>query len=86
MEVVGRFINQHSFSLFAAASIIVLAIYLFRDGVESGDFIAFGALILGLVIAYGLLQPGPSTLAQVDQVEAKVGAGQPVLLEFQSPY
>lgn len=86
MDVVGRFVNQHSFSLFAAASIVALAIYLFRDGIEAGDFVAFGALILGLVIAYGLLQPGPSSLAQVGQVEAKIGAGQPVLLEFQSPY
>jgi hypothetical protein len=33
-----------------------------------------------------LLQPGPSTLAQVEQVETKIGGGQPVLLEFQSPY
>ena len=82
----GRFVNQHSFSLFAAASLLVLAIYLFRDGVEANDLVAFGALILGLVIAYGFLQPGPSTLSQVTEVQARIGAGQPVLLEFQSPY
>jgi len=86
MDIVGRYINHHSFTLLAAASIVGLAIYLFRDGIEASDFVAFGALILGLVIAYGLLQPGPSTLAQVEQVETKIGGGQPVLLEFQSPY
>jgi hypothetical protein len=86
MEVVGRFINHHSFSLFATASLLVLAVYLLRDGVEPSDLVAFGALVLGLVIAYWLLQPGPSTLSQVDEIEAKIGKGQPVLLEFQSPY
>ncbi len=86
MEIVGRFINHHSFSLFAAASLLVLAIYLFRDGVEAGDLVALGALILGLAIAYWFLRPGPSTLSQVDEIETKIGKGQPVLLEFQSPY
>jgi hypothetical protein len=86
MEVFGRFINQHSFSLFAAGSLIALAVYLFRDGVEVNDLVAFGALILGLVIAYGFLRPGASSLSQVAEVEAKIGHGQHVLLELQSPY
>jgi hypothetical protein len=86
MELIGRFINQHSFSLFAGASLLLLAAYLFRDGIQSSDIIAFGALILGLVIAFGLLQPGPSTLSAVAEVEAKIGAGKPVLIEFQSLY
>lgn len=86
MELVGRFINHHSFSLFAAASLLLLATYLFRDGIQSSDVVACGALVVGLVIAYAFLQPGPSTLSAVDDVEAKIGAGQPVLLEFQSPY
>jgi hypothetical protein len=86
MELVGRFINHHSFSLFAGASLLLLAVFLFRDGFRASDLVALGALILGLVIAYGFLQPGPSTLSGVAEVEAKIGAGQPVLLEFQSPY
>jgi hypothetical protein len=86
MDIVARFINHHSFSLFAAASLLCLAIYLFRDGIEPSDLVAFGALILGLVIAYWFLGPGPSTASRLNEVEAKIGAGQPVLLEFQSPY
>ena len=86
MELVGRFINHHSLSLFAGASLLLLAVFLFRDGFRASDLVALGALILGLVIAYGFLQPGPSTLSGVAEVEAKIGAGQPVLLEFQSPY
>jgi hypothetical protein len=86
MEIVGRFINQHSFSLFAATSLILLAVYLFHDGIDSSDLVALGALAVGLVIAYWLLGPGPSTHSQVAEIEAKIGKGQPVLLEFQSPY
>ena len=86
MEIVGRFFNQHSFTLLATGSILVLAIVLFRDGIEAGDFIALGALIFGLVVAYAFLKPGPSSLFEVDQVEAQIGNGRPVLLEFQSPY
>lgn len=82
----GRFVNQHSFSLFAAASLLVLAIILLRDGIQPSDFVALGALIVGLGIAYGFLRPGPGNLSEEEQVEAKIGAGQPVLLEFQSPY
>jgi len=86
MEIVGRFFNQHSFTLLAATSIVVLAIVLFRDGIEAGDLIALGALSVGLLVAYGFLQPGPSSLSEVEQVEAQIGNGRPVLLEFQSPY
>jgi uncharacterized membrane protein YqjE len=86
MEPVGRFINHHSFSLFAAVSLLLLAIYLFRDGIRASDLVAVCALILGLGIAYWFLRPGSSTLSQVEDVEAKIGKGQPVLLEFQSPY
>lgn len=86
MEISGRFLNHHSFLLFAVASILLLAVYLFRDGVEANELTAMGALILGLVIAYGFLQPGPSSYSRVEEVEAKIGKGQPVLLEFQSPY
>jgi hypothetical protein len=86
MEIVGRFFNQHSFTLLASTSILVLAIVLFRDGIEAGDLIALGALSVGLLVAYRVLQPGPSSLSEVEQVEAQIGNGRPVLLEFQSPY
>ncbi|OGO67439.1 MAG: hypothetical protein A2Z37_02710 [Chloroflexi bacterium RBG_19FT_COMBO_62_14] len=86
MEIVGRFFNQHSFTLFAATSIVVLAIVLFRDGIEAGDLFALGALSVGLLVAYIFLQPGPSSLSEVEHVEAQIGNGRPVLLEFQSPY
>ncbi len=80
------FINQHSFTLSAAAVVVILAAVLLRDGVRANDLVALGALILGLGLAYFLLRPGPSTSALAEQLTAPIGAGRPVLLEFQSPY
>ena len=80
------FINQHSFTLDAAAALGILALVLFRDGVQRSDWLALGALALGLALAFLLLRPGPSTYNAAQQVRARIGAGKPVLLVFQSNY
>jgi hypothetical protein len=80
------FINQHSFLLAGAMALALLGLALFRDGVKPTDWIALGALGLGLGIAFWLLRPGPSTLNQARAVRARIGAGKPVLLMFQSNY
>lgn len=82
----GEYFNQHSFTISAIATWILLAIWLLRDGARSSDLIALGALGAGLVTAYLLFSPGPSTEPDPEQVLAHIGAGTPVLLEFQSPY
>jgi hypothetical protein len=48
--------------------------------------VALGALGLGLGLAFLLLNPGASTLTEAEVVQARIGAGVPVLLEFQSVY
>lgn len=80
------FINQHSFALLSAVVLLALAVFLFRDGVQGSDLVALGALVLGLGLAFWLLSPGPSTLRETETVQAQIGAGVPVLLEFQSVY
>ena len=80
------FLNQHSFTLASAAAVLVLAAVLLRDGVRGSDLLALGALALGLGFAFLLLNPGTSTLRQSEAVQAQIGAGVPVLLEFQSIY
>lgn len=79
-------VNQYSFALSASAAMLFLAAVLFRDGVKPGDFLALGALALGLALAYGLLRPGRGTALAAADVRAQIGNGTPVLLEFQSPY
>jgi hypothetical protein len=79
------FINQHSFALIAMASFLVLAILLLRDGLQLYDALVLLALAMGLLLAYQLLKPGAGA-TQTGEVQAQIGAGDPVLLEFQSPY
>ena len=79
-------INQHSFVFAAVAALVLVSAVLFRDGARSQDWYALGALSAGLALAYGLLRPGPPTHSQIQAVDSLIGAGRPVLLEFQSPY
>jgi len=81
-----QFVNQYSFTLGAAASLAVLAIWLFRDGITLNDLLAFGALALGLGMAYIFFKPGESSENSPSAVLEEIGAGSPVLLEFQSPF
>lgn len=82
----AEWINQHSFLLVTIVALLVLGGVLLRDGVRANDGLALGALAGGLILAYVLLRPGPSTHSEVDEVHRLIGAGRPVLLEFQSPY
>ena len=81
-----QFINQNSFTLMAGVLWLGLAAFLLRDGVTRDDVIALAALAAGLGLAFWFLRPGPSTLEETEQVMARIGAGKPVLLEFQSNY
>ncbi len=83
---VGQFLNQHSYTLGAALALAILALWLFRDGITLNDLLAFGALALGLGIAYFIFNPGESTDTDPETVIEQIGAGTPVLLEFQSPF
>lgn len=64
----------------------ILGIFLFRDGFQLADLIPLGALGLGFGLIYMLLKPRPSTHTAIDEVRAAIGAGTPVLLEYQSPF
>ena len=81
-----HWLNQHSFLVAAVAGTILLAAILLRDGVRPGDLLAIGALDLGLALAYALLGPGESTEREITAIRSQIGQGQPILLEFQSPY
>ena len=82
----SAWVNQHSFLLTVAAVFLITAILLLRDGVKMADVLALAALAIGAWGAPALLKPGPSTLTEADAIRAQVGAGRPVVVEFQSPY
>ena len=79
-------INQYSFVILGAVLWLGLAAFLLRDGVKNTDILALLALAVGFGLAFWLLRPGPSTLNETEQVMERIGAGKPVLLEFQSNY
>jgi len=79
------FFNQYSFPLAAIITILGFTFFLIRDGVERKDIAAIAALTLGVLMAFVWVQPGRG-ISQVDEVQASLGQGTPVLLEFQSQY
>lgn len=83
---VAQFINQHSFVLGALLLLLVAALFLFRQRVSPGDLIVLAALAAALLIGWTVLKPSQTVGGEVAEVQAQIGAGKPVLLEFQSPY
>jgi hypothetical protein len=79
-------INQQSFIFFAVLVLGLVAFFLLRDGPRRRDFAILAFLMLGIAGLWYLLRPTASAgYAAADQVRAQIGAGTPVLLEFQSP-
>jgi hypothetical protein len=82
-----RIFNQYSAVWIAAFLVAMAGVILLRRSPKWPQFLAFGVLVLGLLGAWILLHPLQT--AQVNnaaQVQASIGQGTPVLLEFQSPY
>ena len=80
-------INQFSALWIAAGLVLATALILFRQTPKTADFIALGAVVLGLVVAWMLLHPTQTPLiGDAKAVQDMIGNGKPVLLEFQSPY
>ncbi len=82
----GNLLNQYSFLIFGLV-LVGFAIYgLSRRGFRRVDWFLLVALI-GLILgAWWVLHPTQSQVTNANIVRAKIGAGTPVLLEFQSPY
>lgn len=80
------FLNQFSFLLLGAALIFVLVIFLRRRGPADGSLMALFALFIGLAFAFVFFRPLETEGPAGENLQAAIGSGQPVLLEFQSPY
>ena len=82
-----RIFNQYSAVWIAAFLVAIAGVILLRRSPKWPQFLAFGVLVLGLVRAWILLHPLQTVqLNNAAQVQASIGQGTPVLLEFQSPY
>ena len=79
--------NQYSTVWMAVILVIVAGVILLRHRPKWPQILAFGLLVVGLVAAWIFLHPRQTAQAlNAAQVQASIGQGKPVLLEFQSPY
>ena len=86
-RIVNIISNQYSFVVIAVVFAIVAGFILLTNKPKWNDYLAFGVIIVGLVAAWSILHPRQTPLMEdAKNVQAMVGAGTPVLLEFQSPY
>ncbi|MFZ5878105.1 MAG: thioredoxin family protein [Chloroflexota bacterium] len=83
----SNFFNQYSFVLLSVALLFIAGLLLLTRKPKWNDYLAFVVILGGLVLAWGLLHPRQTELTRGSQeVQEMIGAGAPVLLEFQSPY
>jgi len=89
----GSFVNTMEYFrayslLFAAAVLLVpIAIILIRSKARPPVMVAFISLVVGLTLVYFYARPVQTPLlGDSSQIQARIGKGKPVLLEFQSPY
>jgi hypothetical protein len=82
----NQWINQHSLTLMMAGILALIIIARLRQGWQRRDSFLVGGLALGMVVIGLLFRPAASPDVDLAGVEAQIGAGRPVLLEFQSPY
>jgi len=84
---VNFLINQYSFVAFSVLLAIVAGLILLRKQPKFKDFLAFGIIVTGLIFAWMVYHPRQTLLMNdAKKVQEMIGAGKPVLLEFQSPY
>lgn len=80
-------LQPYSLIWIAAILLVVVAAILFRNRPRPVEILAFAGVIFGLVAVYFFVRPVQTVLMEdAAEVQAMIGAGQPVLLEFQSPY
>jgi len=83
----AQFINYYSFLLVTIGIIAVAALVLLTHKPKTNDFISFGVIALIAIMAWVILHPRQTPLMDdAKVVQQMIGAGTPVLLEFQSPY
>ncbi len=78
---------HYSYLWIAVGLTVVAGLVLLTRQPKARDFVAFGAIAAGLVVTWIILHPRQTPLmTDAKAVRQMIGAGEPVLLEFQSPY
>ncbi len=87
MKLYDSILGPYSGVVVLIATILVMAIAILSRRARRQEFILVGVLTIVIVSAWGILRPTQTPLmGDAKTVQAMIGAGKPVLLEFQSPY
>lgn len=80
-------VNQYSYIWIFSLLILAAGFFLFKNKPTLKKSLAFGAILAMVMLGWVILHPRQTLLLKDAQsVKAMIGAGTPVLLEFQSPY
>jgi hypothetical protein len=86
MHCMAQIFQAYSLLWIAGALVILVGLLLFRNKPRPADALAFLGLLVGLVAIYFYVRPTQTLMGEAASVQQMIGAGKPVLLEFQSPY
>lgn len=79
--------REYSFVVIALGLTTLAGVILLANKPKWNDYLAFSIIIAGLVTSWVILHPRQTPLMDdAKNVQALIGAGTPVLLEFQSPF
>lgn len=82
-----QIINQYSAIWIGVILVIVAGFFLLRRRPKWQNYLVLGLVVVALFTAWSFLHPRQSSQqVSAAQVQANIGQGTPVLLEFQSPY
>ena len=77
----------YSFLWIAVGLTLVAGLVLLTNKPKVRDFVSFGVIAAGLLVTWLIIHPRQTPLLNdARAVQEMIGAGRPVLLEFQSPY
>ena len=83
----SQIFNQYSLVWLALAVLLTVGLLLFRNRIRLPELVSFGLIVLAPVAAWVAIRPRSTPLmGDAANVQAMIGGGTPVLLEFQSPY
>jgi hypothetical protein len=79
-------LNQYSYVILSGLAIAALLVWAVARGPRTERLVAVAALGLGCALAFWMFAPEATDPSASGPPAAPIGAGTPVLLEFQSPY
>ena len=79
--------REYSVAFVALGLVIAAGFILLTNKPKWNDYLAFGVIVAGLITAWVFAHPVQTPLVgNAKSVQSMIGAGTPVLLEFQSPF